>query len=161
MKKSILYSTAVFMAVYALSLFSACSDDNADVTKPVINLIEPAEGDELLIGSSTGIHFEMDLSDDVMLASYKIEIHNNFDNHSHGTTKAGETTTPFSFNKTYDISGQKNAHIHHHEILIPATATPGKYHLMIYCTDSSGNESYVARSIVFSTTAEEDHDHSH
>ena len=103
----------------------------------------------------------MDLSDDVMLKSYKIDVHNNFDGHSH--TRAGDGTTPFSFKKEYDLTGKREAHIHHHDIKIPATATPGKYHLMIYCTDAAGNESYVARDVVLSKTAKphehhDDHD---
>lgn len=36
---------------------------------------------------------------------------------------------------------------------IPADATPRNYHLMVYCTDVAGNESYIARNIVLSTTA--------
>lgn len=31
---------------------------------------------------------------------------------------------------------------------------------MVYCTDAAGNETYIARNIVLSTTAEED-DHHH
>jgi len=44
--------------------------------------------------------------------------------------------------------------------VIPVNATPGDYHLMVYCTDAAGNEAYIARNIVLSTTAEED-DHHH
>ena len=33
----------------------------------------------LKIGNEKGVHFEMNLSDDVMLKSYKINIHNNFE----------------------------------------------------------------------------------
>ena len=105
----------------------------------------------------------MDLSDDVMLKSYMIEIHSNFDHHSHGKSRAAatdEATVDFSFNRSYDISGKKTAHIHHHDIIIPANATPGDYHLMVYCTDAAGNETYIARNIVLSTTAEGD-DHHH
>lgn len=29
---------------------------------------------------------------------------------------------------------------------------------MVYCTDAAGNETHIARNIVLSTTAEEDHD---
>ena len=72
----------------------------------------------------------------------------------------GEATVDFSFNRSYDISGKKTAHIHHHDIVIPANATPGDYHLMVYCTDAAGNETYIARNIVLSTTAEGD-DHHH
>lgn len=126
-------------------------------------LSEPEEGQELKIGDEHGVHFEMDLSDDVMLKSYMIEIHSNFDHHSHGKSRAaatGEATVDFSFNRSYDISGKKTAHIHHHDIVIPANATPGDYHLMVYCTDAAGNETYIARNIVLSTTAERD-DHHH
>ena len=66
-------------------MFSSCdNDDSSDTTKPLIELHEPEEGQALEIGNEHGVHFEMDLSDDVMLKSYKIEIHSNFDHHSHG-----------------------------------------------------------------------------
>lgn len=150
--KTISYLSIV--SVMALSvLFVSCSDDEkqGDTTKPVINLIEPEEGAALKPGSS--IHFELDLEDDVMLGSYKVEIHNNFDGHGH--TKAETSgTEAFAYNKSWDVSGQKNAHIHHHEIEIPANATEGNYHLMVYCTDAAGNEAYVARSIVLSEDGE-------
>lgn len=66
----------------------------------------------------------------------------------------------FSFNRSYDVSGQKTAHIHHHDIVIPANATAGDYHLMVYCTDAAGNESYIARNIKLSNEVE-DEDHHH
>ena len=103
----------------------------------------------------------MDLSDDVMLKSYKIEIHSNFDHHSHGgNSRAAQETVDFSFNRSYDVSGQKTAHIHHHDIVILANATAGDYHLMVYCTDAAGNESYIARNIKLSNEVE-DEDHHH
>lgn len=147
MKTAFYLSIVSILAVSAL--FVSCSDDekDGDTTKPVINLIEPEEGAMLKPGST--IHFEMDLSDDVMLGSYKVEIHNNFDGHDH-TKAAADETVAFAFNRSWDVSGQKNAHIHHHEIEIPANAKEGNYHLMVYCTDAAGNESYVARNIVLS-----------
>ena len=69
-------------------------------------------------------------------------------------------TVDFSFNRSYDVSGQKTAHIHHHDIVIPANATAGDYHLMVYCTDAAGNESYIARNIKLSNEVE-DEDHHH
>lgn len=147
MKTAFYLSIVSILAVSAL--FVSCSDDekDGDTTKPVINLIEPEEGAMLKPGST--IHFEMDLSDDVMLGSYKVEIHNNFDGHDH-TKAAADETVAFAFNRSLDVSGQKNTHIHHHEIEIPANAKEGNYHLMVYCTDAAGNESYVARNIVLS-----------
>lgn len=147
MKTAFYLSIVSILAVSAL--FVSCSDDekDGDTTKPVINLIEPEEGAMLKPGST--IHFEMDLSDDVMLGSYKVEIHNNFDGHDH-TKAAADETVAFAFNRSWDVSAQKNTHIHHHEIEIPANAKEGNYHLMVYCTDAAGNESYVARNIVLS-----------
>lgn len=156
MKTKIYFTTILVISVLA---FFSCDKEDSDTTKPVIDLHEPAEGQALLIGSEKGVHFEMDLSDDVMLKSYKIDIHNNLDHHSHGGTRAeGEGGVPFVFNRSYDVSGKKNVHVHHHDIVIPEDATPGDYHLMVYCTDAAGNETHIARNIVLSTTAEEDHD---
>lgn len=140
--------------------FTACDKDDvtADTTRPIIELDEPEDGDELLIGA--GIHFECDFEDNEMLGSYMVEIHNNFDGHSHkiGATRADE---PFFFKKSYDLSGLRNAHIHHHDIVIPENATPGNYHLIVYCTDAAGNQSLVARDIILSHDAEEHHHEEH
>ncbi len=143
---------AAFAALALCASVASCTD--GDVTKPVINLIEPEEGQLIQIGSDHGMHFEMDLEDNEALGSYKIDIHNNFDNHGHGK----DSTEPFTFSQTYDLNHQRNAHIHHHDVVIPSNATPGNYHLMVYCTDEAGNEAYLARNIVLSLDAPEDED---
>ncbi len=147
------------LTIFLAFTFASCEkEEAADTTSPVIQLDEPEDGDELLIG--VGVHFECDFSDDVMLGSYLIEIHNNFDGHSHSTTvRAGEE--PFFFKKSYDLSGYRNKHEHHHDIVIPENAAPGNYHLVVYCTDEAGNQSLVAREIVLSHDAEEHHHHDH
>lgn len=151
----------ICMSALSLALFQSCEKKEiADVTKPVIHLIEPAEGDSLLIGDPNGVHFDVELSDDVMLKSYKVNIHSNFNGHTHTAIATKVATTDFSYNKVWSLTGQKNAKIHHHEIIIPEDATPGEYHLMVYCTDEAGNESYVAREIILSHDGEE-HDHDH
>ncbi len=141
------------MAISFATFLSCDKDDNGDTTKPVINLIDPEEGATLKIGDDHGIHFDLELSDDVMLKSYKVDIHPNFDGHDHKATlrAVSSETVDFTFNKSWDVSGKKNADIHHHEILIPANATPGNYHMMVYCTDAAGNEAHIARNIVLST----------
>jgi hypothetical protein len=139
--------------------FTTCSEDgedgkDGDTTKPVINLIEPENDDTLQIGGT--IHFDAEFSDNEMLASYKVDIHNNFDNHGHATKQTAETVA-FEYIKTWPLS-KKNEKIHHHEIAIPENATPGEYHLMIYCTDAAGNESYIAVDVELSREAGE-HEH--
>ena len=149
--KPIKFSIVCLMAIFSLFFYS-CDKNDGDTVKPVINLIEPEEGTALRIGDDHGVHFDMELSDDVMLKSYKVDIHSNFNGHAH--LKSTHSTVDFTFNKSWEVSG-KNTTIHHHEIKIPSNATPGNYHLMVFCTDAVGNESYVARNIVLSNDGEE------
>jgi hypothetical protein len=153
MKHIIFYP--VFLAICAIA-WNGCKEDS-DTVRPVINLIEPAEGDTLQIGGEHGVHFEVEFSDNEALASYKVNIHPNFDGHTHAMRSSAETVD-FEFEKSWTISG-RNAAVHHHEIKIPEEATPGDYHLMVYCTDVAGNESYIAVNVVLSHEAGEDHDH--
>jgi hypothetical protein len=154
MKNKIYIASICFLTIYSF-LYTSC--DDGDTTKPVINLVEPEEGESLLIGDVNGVHFDAEFSDDEMLGSYKVEIHNNFDDHAHDL-RAADETVDFTFEKTWDLSGKKNTDIHHHEIKIPEEATPGNYHLMVYCTDAAGNESHVARSVILSHDVSEHHD---
>ncbi|MDR2691218.1 MAG: DUF4625 domain-containing protein [Dysgonamonadaceae bacterium] len=139
-------------------ILNGCKEDS-DTEKPVIKLEEPAEGDTLQIGGDHGVHFEAEFSDNEALASYKVDIHHNFDGHTHAMRSSAETgeTVDFEFNRSWAISG-RNVPIHHHEITIPENAPPGDYHLMVYCTDAAGNESYIAVNVVLSHEAGDDHD---
>lgn len=157
MKKNIFFYV---LSVVLCFSFYACSEDDADTTKPVIMLDEPEDGDSLRIGES--VHFEADFSDDEALGSYLIEIHNNFDGHNHKVSSSqtrSEETVPFSLKKSYDLSNLRNTHVHHHDIVIPENTTPGAYHLVVYCTDAAGNQSMVARDIILSLDAESHHHH--
>lgn len=159
MKKNIFFYV---LSVVLCFSFYACSEDDADTTKPVIMLDEPEDGDSLRIGES--VHFEADFSDDEALGSYLIEIHNNFDGHNHKVSSSqtrSEETVPFSLKKSYDLSNLRNTHVHHHDIVIPENTTPGAYHLVVYCTDAAGNQSMVARDIILSLDAESHHHHDH
>ncbi len=154
--------TILTATVLAVSTIIISCNDEGDTTKPVIELSEPADGDVFAPGDE--ICIEMDLSDDTALASFKINIHNAFDGHEHSDSDSDhdtdhdddedyntDTDNAFSYNQTsddleIDILGLKNSHQHIH-VDIPDTSAHGDYHLMIYCYDTAGNESYVARSI--------------
>ena len=145
--------TIVSFVLFSL-VFTSCNDDG-DTTPPVINLIAPTDGAVLKIGSD--IHFDMELSDNETLKSYKVEIHENMSNpHDHGKSlKSGSDTEYFSYQKTWsDIEGLRNTSVHHHLIIIPENATPGAYHMVVYCFDSAGNESHIAINIELSHDGE-------
>ncbi len=161
----------------ALTAFTSCEKELNDSEKPLIVLSSPVEDTEIRPGSA--IHFEMTLSDNEALASYKVNIHGAFDGHDHSassplrTGKAATRATEDSmaFEKSWlesdfiklgeePIAGKRSVTIHHHLMQVPDSidgrpVKEGHYHFIVYCTDSSGQESFIAREIVIAHNAEE------
>ena len=152
MKKKSVLALALALAAFTTS----CTNDVKDTTKPTITLHEPAEGDTLFIGHE--VHLDVELSDDVKLKSYKVDIHSNFDGHGHAvkplySKSATSTEVAWSFSKSWDVSDKKNADIHIHEIMVPESINgspiaKGNYHFSVYVTDQAGNESKVIVGVV-------------
>lgn len=161
----------IFVIASSLVLFSlatSCKKKEQDTQKPTIKLESPKNGDFFLIGDKHGMHFDCELTDNVEVKNYRVEIHNNFDGHKHQSlrdAKAGKT--PFAFDKAWEVN-KRNTKIHHHEIKIPANAMPGEYHFVIYCLDVNKNESMLFRTIHLTDDPDKvnnghhhDHDHGH
>lgn len=166
--KKVLLATVLASSILT---FTSCEKTPLDNAKPVINLIAPAEGEVIRPGS--GIHFDAVLTDDVGLKSYKINIHDALDGHGHNAATRA-TDDGVAFEKTWKeddfiklgeepVLGKKQANLHHQHMVIPGEIggkpiEEGHYHFIIYCTDEAGNESFLAREIEISYSAEE---HSH
>lgn len=98
--------------------------------------------------------FRADLSDNIALGSVSVDIHHNFDQHSHSTEvlacnmDAKKTPiSPMLYIKDFPIpSGQKNYQIVQ-EIEVPANVDPGDYHFLIRLTDQSGWQTIKGLSI--------------
>lgn len=169
MKKVFLAAVLVAGAI----AFTSCEKTEKDAQGPKIDLKAPTDHEAVKPGSD--IHFDAVLSDDTALKSYKINIHGAFDGHTH-SAEARSADDAVAFEKTWTeadfiklgdepIIGKKTANLHHHHIVIPKEINgkpikEGDYHFMIYCTDEAGNESFVAREIEISHSAEE-HEHHH
>lgn len=147
---------SVLILGLALGLTACSSDDSKDTQKPVIVLHAPKDGAKIEVGSA--IHFDMEVSDNEMLGSYKIDIHENSDGHTHDVKKAAAlvAAVEFSFEKQWSLEGQRNADVHHHEIIIPENAELGHYHFVVYVLDAAGNQSMEARSIALVPIGEGD-----
>lgn len=156
MKKAMFFILS--LALVSFSFQSCGSDDDDD--RPTISNLEPTEGEKLQIGKA--VHFEADIASNNGLKSYKIDIHNNFDGHSHTKSISADTdSVAYSFTKTWttdktdgeSLFGKKNTTLHHHEIVIPTTidgkpVKTGKYHFVLYVVDQDGYETLQARNIV-------------
>lgn len=177
------------LSILSIVGFSSCTtgDDGIDTEKPVVILNAPVEGAKLEAGKD--IHFDMELSDNIALGSYKVDIHSNFDGHDHGSHNESHSIVvlhddhdhddddendnrkAFKFFRVWDdIYGQRNANVHHHEIVIPADVKRGAYHFMVQVLDKAGNQTMVFRNIEIVGPGEGnsghdheegDHDHNH
>lgn len=174
MKKiTYLFSTVILSSV----LFTSClsSDADIDTEKPVIVLHSPENEEPIEAGST--IHFEMDVSDNMALGAYDIDIHSaeghvhsksassisDADHdHDHEHDEENEGRVSFKYKNSWDdIRGLKNAHIHHHEIEIPVDAKRGEYHFVVKVLDAAGNQAMEVRDIIIVNVGEGGHDHEH
>ena len=161
MKK--IFNMSLVMAlitVFTLSFAACSSDDDKDMTPPVISAegitANPINCQEYHLGDVIPFHYVM--TDDQELGAYNIEIHNNFDHHSHSTEadnhdhdhEMGECDDDdehehehsegkaWVYNQDFTIPAglrQYNARV---DIQIPADINPGDYHFMVRLTDHAG-----------------------
>ncbi len=144
----------------AAVLFTSCSDDDTvvDTEKPQISVAEPHNLDEFTPGSE--LHIEATFTDNVELSSYKIEIHEDFDDHTHAINKTSHDINPWSLDETFTIPAGKTLYdaVHHFDIPTEINGNPiseGVYHLGIFVTDASGNQQEQFIEIHIETNTEE------
>lgn len=138
----------------------SCNKDEEDTEKPVfINTdATPVEGGKYLPGGKIIVH--QTFSDNEELGSFNIEIHNNFDHHSHSTETSksiskheghdhehGDVENAWVFNQDYEIPAGKKLYTADLEIQIPETIAEGDYHFMIRVTDKAGWQEIKAVSL--------------
>jgi len=118
------------------------SSDEIDTTAPSIELLDPVNGEYMSAGGYA--HFEANLSDDIELATYNLEIHENFDSHSHGrlaATNDDPSLIKWSYKQSFQVpsGSQEYMAVHEDEIEIAQNAMAGPYHYIVQAIDASGN----------------------
>lgn len=164
----------VSVVVLSSVCFTSClkNDSDIDTEKPVIKLNAPENEEAIEVGSS--IHFDMDVSDNIALGSYDIDIHSaDGHTHTHSVVLAegdhdhehdpeNDARKAFKYKNSWDdIRGLKNAHIHHHEIEIPEDAKRGEYHFVVKVLDAAGNQAMEYRTIDIVDKGQGGGDHGH
>ncbi|HMR18740.1 MAG TPA: DUF4625 domain-containing protein [Sphingobacterium sp.] len=133
-----------------LVLFMGCQkeeDEPIDIEAPLINIAGanafPVQCSEIQRGEK--FTFRAKLSDNVALGNVSVDIHHNFDHHSHSTeveecdlAPKKSPVKPFVFIKSYPIAPGLKAYETNVEIEVPEDIDPGDYHFMIMVTDASG-----------------------
>lgn len=128
MRSSFLISTALILALLA------CKKEDADVTKPSITTFAlNGEEEEVVVNAGDPLAVLAKLSDNKSLGQFKIDIHDDFDGHTHGKTMAAwDTLIIENLSGTYQELAL--------DIPVPTWATAGMYHGMARLIDASGNE---------------------
>lgn len=167
MKKNVIIALVLGAMVMG---FAACENKSKDTTPPVIDDASflPADCDIYYPGDTMDVHFVC--SDDTELGNFNIEIHNNFDHHTHGTSAVdcGEEGE-----EHHHEEGTGEEHEHEHEavegawvynqdfaiarglksdtvdlrIPVPAEALEGDYHFMLRLTDRAGWQTIKAVAV--------------
>ncbi|WP_424492383.1 DUF4625 domain-containing protein [Salinimicrobium sp. GXAS 041] len=159
----------VYLFSITASLFLAsCSEDDdviIDTEAPEISIAEPHDEEEIAPGGE--IHFDALFTDNVELASYKIEIHSAFDGHTHAMTKQEDhQDNPWSYSEVYTIENGQTSFEAHHHIPVPAeiggeAISEGHYHFGVYVTDAAGNEEQAFLEIHIAGNHDDHDDHEH
>ncbi|AWM13431.1 DUF4625 domain-containing protein [Flavobacterium sp. NRK F10] len=138
-----------FTLIISLTIQSCSNDDSSekDTTKPEINLTIadafPTSCSSISKGST--IPFKALFTDNQELGAYSINIHNNFDHHSHDTEVDAcnldaikDAVNPWILTLTYSIPENTKEFISEQQILVPTDIDTGDYHFMIQLTDAEG-----------------------
>lgn len=156
----------IIAAFLMLTVVSCNKDDEkTDTEKPVIDLsfdgTFPVNGSHLHFGEKAVVKFR--LTDNSELGSFSINIHDNFDHHSHSTEEEGGEHhhhhdedgegDAFYFSKDYEIPSGQKEYIVNEEIVIPSASDDGDafkggdYHFQITVIDKAGWSSFKALEI--------------
>ena len=134
-----------------LCALCACSSDDdeqqKDMLQPVISdtgiVADPIDCQVYHRGDVIPFHYLF--TDDTELGAYNIEIHNNFDHHTHSTSSVEcpvdakkDPVKPWIFSQDYTIPAGQRSYDARHDIQIPADIDTGDYHFMVRLTDHAG-----------------------
>jgi len=139
--------TKVFMSALLCALAACSSSNDNDTTPPIITDegVAACPSDCQVFKRGNVIPFQYVFTDDVELGNFNIEVHNNFDHHTHTTSavecKADTIKTPVQpwvYNSDFDIPHGLKTYTAILNIDIPTDADAGDYHFMIRVTDKAG-----------------------
>ncbi|KEO75474.1 DUF4625 domain-containing protein [Anditalea andensis] len=152
MKKQIFYYLFPMFLLWA-----GCSDHHEmiDTEYPEILLHQDAFPIQCsTINKGETFTFRAFFHDNVQLGSYSLDIHHNFDHHTHSTEveecdldRIKVPEKPFLFIRNYPIPEGLREYPASTEIEVPEDIDSGDYHLMIRVTDKEGWQTMIGLSI--------------
>ena len=148
-----------FSFIAIILLAAGCSKDSGediDTEYPVINMEGPNAfpGQCSTVKRGESFVFSAELSDNRELGSVGIDIHHNFDHHTHSTETENcgldpvkTPVKPYVLIQTYPLQNGLKSYSIQQQIAIPADIDPGDYHFMVRLTDKEGWQTIKRLSI--------------
>lgn len=148
-----------FVLMAAVLLLNSCSKEektDIDTVYPTIDVSAetafPKQCSSLKRGEK--FIFRAKLADNVELGALSVDIHHNFDHHSH-STEVNDCASdpikvpikPFLLIKSFALPTGQHSHQIAEEIMVPADIDPGDYHFLIRLTDRAGWQTIKGLSI--------------
>lgn len=127
--------------------FTSCGGDEKQTSKPEISMDGAADFPQNCVTVYRGetFTFRATFTDEQELGSFNLEIHNNFDHHSHSTDNTEcelgakrEPVNPFVYNQDFAIPSGKTRYDAVEQIAVPADVDTGDYHFMVRLTNQAG-----------------------
>lgn len=154
MKKAIFYFS--ILTVLCLSACKKDTENEIDTEYPTIDVTAanafPKQCGTVSRGET--FTFRALLSDNTALGSLSLDIHHNFDHHTHSTEVETCSMEPikipikaFLLIKSFPIPADQRSFLMEQQISIPSDIDPGDYHFMIRLTDREGWQTIKGLSI--------------
>lgn len=145
-----------FVIIALLLVNTSCDDTVKDEELPVIDMTGETAFPQNCVTVYRGESFTFNarFTDNIELGSYSIEMHHNFDHHSHSTSSeecemgaVKSAVKPLLFIDEYTIPDGKTEYSANIEINVPADVDTGDYHFMVRLTDKSGWQTFEGISV--------------
>ncbi|RTE53362.1 DUF4625 domain-containing protein [Arenibacter aquaticus] len=153
------FSTKYIFILFLSLVFTSCTtDDNTkkDEQKPTISINYDEgfpQGCSQLVRGET-YSFRAMVTDDVELASYSLDIHHNFDHHTHDDQEGScsldpkkTATDPWIFIENYSIEDGLTTYEINLSLTIPNDIDTGDYHCSFSVIDETGWQSRTSVDI--------------
>lgn len=150
------FTQFIGIGLLAIVLLNSCDETVKDEDVPVIDISATDAFPQNCVTVYRGEDFvyKIRLTDNLELGSYSIEMHHNFDHHTHSTSLVEcqfepikSAVTPLLFISQYAIPAQLKEYTATGTISIPATVDTGDYHFMFRVTDASGWQTFEGISV--------------
>lgn len=133
---------SIYMIIILLAIISCDDLELIDTSAPSIEVEKPLKGDYFHAGKHAIFHAKF--VDDFELATFNIEIHENFSEHSHGRITAMDqdpSLIKWAFKQSFLIPEGLTLYqaILEEEIKVPSNALAGPFHYIVQAIDKEGN----------------------